>query len=697
LDENLKFIWDIMKTALGIGFVIFVHELGHFLLAKWNGVKVERFSIGFGRTLISYRKGVGFRVGTGSRPPGPDDPPTYGETEYVLAVLPLGGYVKMLGESLEDQSQETVKTDDPRSFTQKSVFARMQIITAGVIMNFILAVFCFAFVYSQGWTDTAAHIGGVLPGGSAYKAGLRPGDDIVAIDGRRDVGYSVLRQKVNLSAAGQKVVFTIKRPGVDKELTLAIEPIRYPNESLPTIGVLSSASLDLVPSLPYIPEPGQKAEPSKPFAKESEKDKDKVKLIAFGPEGGPLEPVADYQTFLRKTDQMKAKAIVVQIERTKVTTDNSGKETEEKSTSELTIPPHHFLDLGFRMTPGPIAAIRDDSPAQRSGLKEGDRIIAVDGVKDYDPMTLPDQAQASAGKTMKLTIAREIAGKPAETIEVPVTPDDSPAWANPVDPAGRQTPLDVPGLGLALAIEPKIQAVAEGSPAAKAGLKPGQVLKSIVYAPKKGPEQKSEPKAATIELDRPTSGWPLAFNLLQQVPMKSIKLNVVGLPTPIDITAEIDPGRFHPTRGLQFLALAKKYPPQGLAESLRRGFDETVESALNVVFIFRNLGQGRVGYNTFSGILPIAQMAYVSASVGWVTFIHFLGMLSVNLAVLNFLPIPPLDGGQFLILAAEKVRGKPLPESWLNGLMLAGVVFVLALIILINGKDVWNLLSSYLG
>ena len=93
--ETLNFIWNIFKVAFGLGFVIFIHELGHFLLAKWNGVKVEKFSIGFGPTLLGFRRG---------------------ETEYVLAAVPLGGFVKMLGEGPDEEAS---KSTDPRAFTNK--------------------------------------------------------------------------------------------------------------------------------------------------------------------------------------------------------------------------------------------------------------------------------------------------------------------------------------------------------------------------------------------------------------------------------------------------------------------------------------------------------------------------------------------------------------------------------------------------
>ena len=119
---------NILKVALGLGFVIFLHELGHFLLAKWNGVKVEKFSIGFGPTLLGFRRG---------------------ETEYVLAAIPLGGFVKMLGEGPEDEAS---KSTDPRAYPNKSVGARMAIISAGVIMNLFLGLACFVYAYGMGWT-----------------------------------------------------------------------------------------------------------------------------------------------------------------------------------------------------------------------------------------------------------------------------------------------------------------------------------------------------------------------------------------------------------------------------------------------------------------------------------------------------------------------------------------------------------------
>ncbi|WP_435011761.1 site-2 protease family protein [Tundrisphaera lichenicola] len=681
----MMFVWNVLKVALGLGFVIFLHELGHFLLAKWNGVKVEKFSIGFGPTLASYRRGVGMRIATGSNPPGPDDPPTIGETEYILAALPLGGYVKMLGESREEGETQSEAATNPRAFHNKSVWARMQIITAGVIMNVFLGVACFAFVASQGGIEQPAMVGGVLPGSPAYKAGLRAGDEIVAIDGKRGVVYKNLLAKVNLSSAGQKIKFTIKGAGGGPERLVEIEPTRENGTTMPVIGIKSGSSLELASKLPFLSPPGSPTDPSKPLGGFQGGDK----VVAVGPEGGAIEPVSDYEDFVAKTEPLRDRAIVVEVERK----DPKAEPEAAPSRVKVTVPVHRFVDFGLRMTPGPVDAIRPGSPAESAGILPGDRIVAVDG-KPYDPMHLPDLARASAGQPLKLTLERSAGGKPAESIELTVTPDSSPIWVETVDPLGRVTPLDIPGLGLAMDILAKVQEVREGSPASKAGIKPGAVIRSVIVQPEK--IGKSTPKAVTFAFEPTSHAWPLAFGYLQEIPWTKVEIGLEGQDAPIAVTPESDPNWYHPLRGLEFDAMSRKTPPLGLADSLAKGVNETWENISQVFLIFQSLFQGRVGANAFGGAIPIAQIAYSQASSGWTPLIQFLGILSVNLAVLNFLPIPPLDGGQFVFLAAEKVRGKPLPDSILNYATFGGVVFVLLLIVFINGKDIFQLIQSYL-
>src|SRR6201999_3290818 len=119
---------------------------------------------------------------------------------------------------------------------------------------------------------------------------------------------------------------------------------------------------------------------------------------------------------------------------------------------------------------------------------------------------------------------------------------------------------------------------------------------------------------------------------------------------------------YSPWRGLQFVGLQNPLPRLGLSASVARGLDETRETILSVYGVFRSLASGDISPKALGGPLMIAGIASHSARSGLVTFLQFLGVLSLNLAVINFLPIPPLDGGQMVFLLAEKFRGRPLPE-----------------------------------
>src|SRR5262245_30413260 len=142
---SLSNISSVLLVVLGLGLVIFIHELGHFALAKWCGVKVERFSIGFGPILWKVVRG---------------------ETEYALSAIPFGGYVKMLGQDDADPGQLTDEklAKDPRSYTAKSVPQRILIISAGVFNNMVSAVLFFVIAFMFGVQYQPAVIGSVTPG-----------------------------------------------------------------------------------------------------------------------------------------------------------------------------------------------------------------------------------------------------------------------------------------------------------------------------------------------------------------------------------------------------------------------------------------------------------------------------------------------------------------------------------------------------
>lgn len=151
----------ILGAILAIFSIIILHELGHFIVAKACGIKVLRFSIGFGKAIWKRTSKNG--------------------TEYVLAILPLGGYVKMLGEGEEATSPQ----DAHRAFNKKPLLSRMAVVAAGPVVNFILAIVAYWGVFLMGVVHVKPVIGQVVSGSIADQAGVKAGDELIRINGIR--------------------------------------------------------------------------------------------------------------------------------------------------------------------------------------------------------------------------------------------------------------------------------------------------------------------------------------------------------------------------------------------------------------------------------------------------------------------------------------------------------------------------------
>ncbi len=186
-------VWPYLMMLAGFSLIVFVHELGHFAIAKWAGVRVERFAVGFGRELFGF---------------------TRGETRYSFNALPLGGYVKMLGqEDFDDKTNELRFKEDPRSFANKPVGHRMAIVSGGVIMNILFAILLFMIVFMVGIQSEAPRLAEIEPDSPAEKAGLQPGDIVRKINGDRILEFKEVRYAVMLAAPHEPLEFIVERDG----------------------------------------------------------------------------------------------------------------------------------------------------------------------------------------------------------------------------------------------------------------------------------------------------------------------------------------------------------------------------------------------------------------------------------------------------------------------------------------------------
>ena len=196
------FLYYILPFIVVLGILIFFHELGHFLVAKYFGVKVLKFSLGFGPKLV-WR--------------------TVGETEYSIRYIPLGGYVKMLGESLDDVDEPLTPEDEKKSFNSQHVLKRIAIAGAGPLFNLLLAllIFCTFYMFAGNQVMTP-EIGQVTPDSPAYQAGLLKGDIIVSINGKPVDRWSGIKNEVK-DSAGKNLEITVKREDAFPSFTVVPE------------------------------------------------------------------------------------------------------------------------------------------------------------------------------------------------------------------------------------------------------------------------------------------------------------------------------------------------------------------------------------------------------------------------------------------------------------------------------------------
>ncbi len=676
-------IGNVLSVVLGLGMVIFFHELGHFAVAKWCDVNVERFSIGIGPIIWSKQKG---------------------ETEYALSLLPFGGYVKMLGQDDMDPNQMTSDeiAENPRAYSSKKVWQRMAIISAGVIMNVITGCFFFAAAYFFGVVETVPMIGNVSPGSPAWIEGLRPGDLLTIINGEPIRNFTDINQEVVLSdgpvviegkhANGEAFSKTIMPQQGKVIRVVGIAPAM-------TSKLSKVVAEDQLLSMPGLPSENA----SQPFERGD-------RVVAMN--GQPIEFLHE---MMRATARMASEEIVYTVERPVAEAEGTASDPEKQNTKtiEITIPPKKVKSIGLWMAVGPVTSVAKGSIAEKAGLQLADMITMVDDQvvgKDIDSLMLPNYFSDHAGQEVSVTVKRQTDDGKAD-VTLTITPDDIPAWAE--RPLTITHPLPISAIGAGFHVQDRIAKVVPGSEASQADppFKENQKI-SMIELRHPDPEnivpdsfgKTSKPKkfdfTEMLEAEEDvTAGdinWAYIFSQIQSVPNRDVKIHIApgkdgsgGFATELKEREETD-NWYLAMRGIPGFELHQfQRKATSFGEAMSLGYDKTRSSGISIYMTLRALFQGNLSFRALSGPLGIVKIGYAVADNGATQLLKFLGFLSVNLAVLNFLPIPILDGGHMVFLIYEAVwRKKPSPKV-IDYAHRVGLVFILALFALVMFLDIF--------
>ena len=727
--STLSSAFDLILVILGFGFVILIHELGHFLAARWAGIRVDAFAIGFGPAICSWRKGMGLRMGSseqevvqkyGSRPvrtledagaivdAEPDReatlPPNISPTEYRLNWLPFGGYVKMLGQDDVDPANASAARA-PDSFMAKPVGKRMVVISAGVIMNVLLAAALFVLVFMIGLKQESSVIGTVVNNSPAAAAvadrdgvapGLRVGDKVVSINGDATPSFQYVMTNIARARSGRPIEIAVERQGVEGPIEFTATPR--------TSDITGLLEVGLWPAI------GPVLADERDFAAES---REGVRTIR---ERHGLKDIPSGSTLVAVNGKPASLASDINT----AAAESNGKpftltfETPDGATRTATIQPRpEFAKTPVNpgVGPGPFLesnilgltpALRVERAEQRgvdAGLRDED-IFARIGAVDWPTLASGVNAvRAASGSEVDIVVLRDGA---LTTLRAPVTPAGTigflPGEALETAIIASTAPGARPGASLA---PPSDDTLTEGWPpafaAASLGLPPGTVIRSIDDQPV---SSFYDIRAAIVRAkDRAGEGNPATLALEVAIPMRSadgaemtethewtIPAADLALIRPLRWVSPIGPEHFVP-----LMVTRKASNP---LSAIGMGVVETRRVMVSAYLTIARLFQGSVKVEHLKGPVGIAHIGTVVAKRGAIDLIFFMAIISVNLAVLNFLPLPIVDGGLFVFLLWEAVTGKAVSPTVQAATAMLGLLLIGALFLLVTFNDISNLLGG---
>ena len=679
--ENITTVGRLALVAIGFGVMIFVHELGHFIAAKVSGIKVEAFSIGMPPTLLGIlRTEKGYRVRIlprTSRQGKSESALSFtlgpkagcGETEYRIGLIPFGGFVKMLGQ--EDIGE--VKTiDDPRSFSNKSVGARLGVVSAGVVLNALSAVVLFMIVFLIGIDFPPPVVGGVIDGYPAARVGLRPGDEIIEINGKsKYLDFGDLMSVAALSGWAEEIPMKARhQDGSVEQFYLASE--RKPGDDMSKFGIAVPLSLEIGPVSDVNAlkaatglQPGDHITSVNGTDVENSWQLEDIVQNAFTPtvsmlaerRSAPEEPVELVETQIRLawlvdsgSGLANACSMVPRLKVMAVAQPQEG--LIDRLLTKLT---EEFSDKDKDRTTG----------RQELQLEPNDVIVSAADVNYPTYYELREITTAYEGNELPLRVLRSDNLGSDRIVEI---------TARPV----RQGQRVVIGFLPVLDVEHPI------------------VAKTI--KPENSPDELNLPPGATITTvngAQVLSFLDVARQIRDSADGKVILEYVAPDGTEGSTSFEVKDKRkqislpvvFDAT--IPFIELRRTYRADGPVEAVVMGFTKTFRFISITYATFRSLLEGRVGAENMMGPIGILQASYyIISQEPLIKYVYFIGILSSVIAVFNFLPLPPLDGGLALFLLIEKIKGSAVGPKIQTIVAGAGWILIGALVIYVTFNDI---------
>jgi regulator of sigma E protease len=638
---SLLDVFTIFKMVFGFGLVVFIHEFGHFLMARRHGVFVEQFTIGFdffGARLATWR---------------------HNGTEYVIGAFPFGGYVKMLGQHELPSDGETVSRR-PDSFQAKTIGQRAWIMSAGVIANFASAfVLCF-FAILIGYHEKPPIVSNV--GFNSLEAGLRPGDEVKFIAGRKIGNWQSLYVTYATQEQGAKIDFVVDRDG--RELTIPMTVRREGGDdfNMPDFGV-----------------------PAEPRIKTLVADSRALEAgLALGDrllavDGEKIESWSHFAALIRRRGETDT---VLTVEREQedgtllrldIDARPDSRRPQLAPLKVLGVEPQGEARIDF---------VAPESTGYAAGLRVGDVIEAVEGrlATSWYDVWKHVSTRHPEGAPVRLRVRSD-----SGTREISVPQGPAQSWG--LYTHGLST------LGLAVRAPERLVfgAPTPGGAAAEAGLREGDVAVEMTADVGAVKESCGGEEPELWVVDDPA--WETLLIAQKNLKAESYQLVVErgGNRVTLTLTPQDDPEDLQ----VGFIGVGpmnhERLVKASAVHSILPSLVAPVQMLKDQIIGMRALFIGRLSTKMVSGPVGILQATYHYAEQSTGDLLRFLALLSVNLAVVNFLPIPITDGGHFMFLMYEHFKGRRMDEEIEARFQWAGLVFILMVFVMATFNDVARL------